>query len=331
MRPILHGPNRWFGKAAPRRRSVGLALTLALSFGSLAQPAPAQTQPADFAYQVDVVNPTYTMCLDDTRDMLVRILVSGNIDPNGSMDKATLTLSGGTTLTGLVADSSVGDFTTAHTQLINSPSPSLIRPALVAFTFKAKKAGETTVTFDADILEFGRHFQAQPAAVVVTVENCPYDIKTTSHFKIKGEDYTAEMDWTELKAKANGDYVGQGEVTWFAHWQVVPPGLGAGITCVTTLTAPPSLANLTGKVNDKGQLVVNIAFDPVKNPSWHVVCSGSGGAAPPIDRREFMLAPAPLTIVVPASTGGSATQPHALIDTINGKALTFDVVPVKIH
>ena len=316
----------WAGKPAPRWRSILLALTLALTLGSVAQTAPAQTQAQDFHYLVDVINPTYTLCLDESQDILVRILVSGSIGTKESIEKASITLGEGTTVTAVVSDASIGDITSARTMVINSPIPSLIRPGVVAFTFKAKKAGETTITFYGDIGEFGYTFRAQPAIALVTVENCPYNIKTTSHFKVQGEDYTGQMDWTELTADQNGKYTGKGTVTWFAHWQVVPPGTGANVTCVSTLTAPPSRADITGQVNDKGRLVLDVTYQPPKAPFWHVVC----GPIPPID-RPIKLAPAPLKISVPASTGGSTKKPQDLIDEISGNAISFEVVPVKSH
>jgi hypothetical protein len=138
------------------------------------------------------------------------------------------------------------------------------------------------------------------------------------------------MDWTQLDADQNGKYTGKGTVTWFAHWKVVPSGFLKGLTCTSTLTAPPSGVDLSGQVNAKGQLVLDVTYQPVKGSFWHVVCSGSGGSTPPID-RTIKLAPAPLIISVPASTGGSTKKPQVLIDAISGNALSFEVVPVKSH
>ncbi|MEP7358530.1 MAG: hypothetical protein ABI847_14880 [Anaerolineales bacterium] len=71
--------------------------------------------------------------------------------------------------------------------------------------------------------------------------------------------------------------------------------------------------------------MLKIAYKPVIDPYWHAVCGG----IPPVDRREFKLAPAPLTITVPAATGGSDQQPQELLDTLNGHAISFEVVPER--
>ncbi|MEP7358529.1 MAG: hypothetical protein ABI847_14875, partial [Anaerolineales bacterium] len=106
-----------------------------------------------------------------------------------------------------------------------------------------------TVTFNATIVENGYTFEAQPAELIVTVRDCPYEVKTTSHFRVQGEDYTARMDWVELNSDQEGHYSGLGAVDWFAHWQVIPAGTDAGVTCDTTLITAASKADITGTLD----------------------------------------------------------------------------------
>jgi len=301
-----------------------LALAVALTLGSLSPAAPAHSQVA-FLYLVDVINPPLTFCVGGARDISVRILVNGPIGPGGAADDATLTLGGGTTISAVVADANIGDITSARAQLLNSPDARQARPGSVAFTFTGKKAGQTKIAFFGDVGGIGQTIKARPSTLSVTVVECPYQIKTTSTFKMPGESYTASMDWTDLTVDPNGQFNATGNVTWEGQWQVIPPGVDAGgVTCSTTLTAPSSAAYITGKVDAKRLLALDIIFNPVKAPSWHVVCGG----VPPIDRNEFKLALERLKFTVPLPAGGTVTKRQMLTDTAGG-SVTVQVIPLE--
>jgi hypothetical protein len=317
-------PRQFDRPLTPRWRLASLALAVMLALGGVPPIPLAQAQTDDYQYLVDVLRAEYTVCLDATKDVQVRILLVGSIGPKESIDHATLAVSGKTTITGKAVDPSVGDFTAARAQAIGSPDPRLIRPGMVAFTFKPKKIGETEVIFTADVDEHGQIVEAKSGSAVVVVKNCPYNVKITSQFRVMGEDYKADMDWLELSALPNGQYAGKSYVAWYAHWQVIPAGAGAGVDCSSQLYSPTSQVSITGHV-EHSFLVLNVVYDTVKDPYWHVVCGG----VPPVDRREFTLSPAPLSIIVPATTGGSSEeQPQDLIDTMHGNAVTYEVVPL---
>jgi hypothetical protein len=300
------------------------ALALALTLGSLPPAAPAHSQVA-FRYLVDLVNPPATFCVDGSRDIRARLLASGSLRPGDALDKAAIMLPANTTLSAVVADASIGDITSIRPQSLNDPEPYMLRPSVVAFTFTGKKAGKTTLTFLAVVGAIGETSQAQPFTLPVTVTDCPYQIKSTSNFKMPGESFTASMDWTDLTVDRNGQFNAIGNVTWAGQWQVVPAGVDAGgVTCDTTLTAPSSPAYITGQVSAGRILTLDIIFTPVKGPFWHVECGG----VPPVDRNEFKLALERLKVSVPLPAGGTVTKKQMLIDTAPG-SVTVQVEPLK--
>jgi hypothetical protein len=262
----------------PRWRMVVIALILALNLGSL--PA-VKAQETVYSSFVDVIDPSpLTMCIGETTEFLVQILWTNtpvsdiNDVPNDANNKGAITLGQGASITGEVSNSNVGDFTTAHTMLINSPSPSLVRPAMVSFTFKAKKTGETSITFTGDVVENGQTFRAKPSQPVrVKIIPCKYMVIAISRWsasypggsiKISGDVYNAY-----IKADPEGSFRGTGDVVYIASESV--PGCGAANSFAL------GTVSIGGFILDD-QLNVQLDYKPAK---WNDVVScprGSGSS-----------------------------------------------------
>ena len=305
--------------AAGRRRAVfvtALVLTLVAQSAGLAVPARAQD---DWQYLVDIVNfPPETLCMRQSTDYQVHIAPKGSIGLGDQHGIVSMELFAGTTVKGQVADPSIIDFTTARSMSANNPDPSSIRPRIVDFTLKAKRVGRTTITFSADVVEFGNMFKAHPYTVDVNVQKCAFKVSIKSHWQVPGLGYVAIIDEADLIPDADGNYTGTANVTWSGWWDVIPPGINAGLTCTTKLTALPSQAFLTGKMSESGFLEVNVTYR--SNPSsWSAVCRDSTGSTPP-SVTPGMLTADSLKISIPVATGGVSTQPQALIDQIDASA-----------
>jgi hypothetical protein len=328
LSPLNDYREAWFAKAGRRLRAasaVGLrraifmtALVLALVAQSAGVTVPARAQD-DWQYLVDILNfPPETLCIRQSTDYQVHIVPKGSIGLGDQHGIVSMELFAGTTVTGQVADPSIVDFTTARSKSTNNPDPSSIRPGAVAFTLKAKRVGRTTITFSADVVEFGNTFKAHPYVVDVNVQKCAFKVSIKSHWQVPGLGYVAVIDEADLIPDADGNYTDIANVTWSGWWDVLPPGISAGLTCTTKLTALPSQAYLTGKMNESGFLEVNVTYR--SNPaSWRATCKDSSGSTPPIITPVSLTADS-LKIGVPVAAGGVSTQPQALIDQIDASA-----------
>jgi hypothetical protein len=304
--------------AGCRRAILMTTLVLALVVQSTSVIVPARAQ-NDWQYLVDILNfPPETLCVRQSTDYLVHIVPKGSIGLGDQHGNVSMELFAGTTVAGVVADSSIADLTPIHGMSTNNPDPSLRRPGIITFALKAKKAGRTTITFSADVVEFGSTFKAHPYTVDVNVQECAFKVTIKSHWQVPGLGYAAIIDEADLKPDAAGNYTGTAKVTWSGWWDVIPAGINTGITCTTKLTAPPSQAYLTGKMSESGFLEVNVTYR--SNPSsWSAVCRDTSGATPP-SITPGMLTPDSLKISIPVAIGGVSTQPQALIDQIDASA-----------
>jgi hypothetical protein len=323
---------QWAVKQAVSTRSVFMALALALIMGSAIQPSPAlaTSAGANYAYYVFASNQgkdDASVCVGDNVLITVnvaRVHIENNVQSNRQNET-------GIWVQGSLQGPSIGKFIIARKQT----GFDYEKPGMATFVFHADKAGKTALTFNAEIYYwkytvtkwiFGPVETAVSNLVNLTVADCKYKATINSRWQVPGLEYAAVIDEVELTLDGNGNYTGTATVTWVGSWQVIPQGMGAGMTCTTKLTAPPSQADLKGTMNDSGYLVVNITYQPVTAPSWNAVCKDSTGATPPVD-NPVQLASGPLKISVPASTGGVSTQTTDLGDQISGGTAVIDIFP----
>ena len=295
------------GYQHPRWRIVFIALVLALAIGSAGQTQLAQAQDDDAEYYYHLwANPViYRVCKDETKEISIRILVTGSVGPNQRFEDAAITLGRGTTITGDVQDASIADFTAARTQLINSPSPSLIRPALVVFTVKGKEKGETTINFTGSVVEFGRTIRAKPVEVIVEVEICTEVVTTIGEWQIPGPaniSIVAISDDAEVKADEQGTYTGSTVVNWVLT-------SGQVLDCIPQSVTTSSQLDWTGQKDDNGQLTLDGIYKSAAM-SLPVYCVGSeGGVASGSTPIQLTADPVQVSTL---SEGGVFKQPQVL-------------------
>jgi hypothetical protein len=308
-----------------RWRSVFIALMLVLAIASTSETAPAQAQDGaeEYYYQVDVINPLdKTMCIDQTRDYHIRILVSGTIGPNDSIKDASLTLGAGTTITGEVSGSDVAEFTTARTVQVNSPDPGRIGPATAGFTLKAKREGRATITFSAKVVEFGHTFTARPfPPITVKVIPCNYKVSTSSLWLFRGKGGTAFASAFITGAKLPADQKDIADVTVNVVWVITEfiPGFGASVSITK------GEAILAGNVIAGNQFALEMALLPVSGPEEICGPPGCGGG-------KVTLIPSYIEVTLPAD--GGTRQVHQQLEhpagVLTGTAtITLTLEPQK--
>jgi len=291
-------------------------LVLVLVAQSASYTFPAQAQ-GDWQYLVDILNfPPETLCIGQSTHYRVHIVPKGSIGVRNQTGPVSMELLEGTTIKGQAADPSIADFTGASSISTNTPDAGAIGPRIVDFTVKAKRMGRTTITFRADVIEFGSKFAAHPYTVDVNVQKCSFKVSIMSHWEIPDLAYMASIDEADLIPDATGNnYTGIATVTWSGWWDVIPPGFSAGVTCTTTLTSLPSQAYLTGKMDDNGFLEVNVTYR--SNPAaWRAVCRSGSGSTPPSITPETLTADS-LQINFHANSVAQTTQHQALLDQID--------------
>lgn len=130
------------------------------------------------------------------------------------------------------------------------------------FIFSAEKPGTITVVFQGKVntrvllgLEFGGN--TVTAAVSLTVEDCKYKVTTFSRWRVPGPanlSILASIQNAGMTEVGGGLYKGTASVKWvFTNDRVGD--------CISTVTAPPSQAELTGQVYGPEKFVVTVLYD----------------------------------------------------------------------
>lgn len=219
----------------------------------------------------------------------------------------------------VVIEAAIGDpqiiTTESTTGLVGTDSS---EPPSALFLFHAKKPGTTTVTFTARL-----HAAAETdgwrdvpddatKGVQVTVVDCKYLVSVTSGWTVDGDAnirIAGFIDSSELTADANGDYRQLATVSWYA-------ASGSVGDCSSTITAPDTDAGIFIKMDQDGNLTVDIIYDPVTF-SVVVDCGGAGGTTPQVMQAS------PLHLQLP-NRGGHDTIEQALSDTPGGATYAVD-------
>ena len=323
----------------PRWRSAIAALAAVLIFGGISQIPPAQaaqfrtdTTKVGFELKPYPEGPI-TLCIKGFTEIEVIVSKQEQVVLFGN-ERPVYSIISGVHVSGSVENPTIGTLrpATSSTSFEDGDYDA------AGFTFVAKKAGKTAITFKATVGSYwvgdgAPEKNTKQIAVpdkkvqVIVVQNCQYAVTISSHFKVPGLEYVGTILNAELTPDENGNYTGTAPLTWRGWWQVVPPGVGAGLTCNTTLTAPPQHAELTGKINDQGILTVEVTYTPATG-SWRAVCTDGKQSTPPID-SPVNLSMTPLKISVPASTGGASVKTQDLVDQISAGSATYNIRPKK--
>src|SRR5688572_27442004 len=113
-----------FARAAPHAHAQGALLDI-----KLLRPAPR------------------IVCIGHSVEYTVEFRRTDPLEPGDSPEHTLRPIFAGDSIEAESSDAGVGAFTNSRIHMTNSPSPELIRPGMVVFTFKGKKIGRTTLTF----------------------------------------------------------------------------------------------------------------------------------------------------------------------------------------
>jgi hypothetical protein len=130
--------------------------------------------------------------------------------------------------------------------------------------------------------------------------------KVSGVYVWSGESYAVvgTLNDTEILADEEGSLTGTGTVNWLA--QAYAEG------CTSTDTMAPSQVDMRAHMDESGELVVQLDFEPVEDAvtlyceQFGIVTADSNWTAEPL--------PEPLSLSVPAE-GGVVTQAHGLVNT----------------
>ncbi len=129
-------------------------------------------------------------------------------------------------------------------------------------------------------------------------KHCKFKVSTKSQWFIpNGPPFTASMAGAEIVVDAEGHFGGSSAVNWVGT-------LIGSTSCGSTMNFAPTRADLTGDMDDDGQLAVTVTYTTA-TASVHSYCAT-------VSRNsENMVTPSPLKFTVPSS-GGASTQQHEL-------------------
>jgi hypothetical protein len=269
---------------AARRRQAFAALVLACLLAALGNAGGVNAQEETYGFFVDVLDPSAVkLCIGETTEYAVQVLYSNQPltdkflqDPPATITEHPVArLAPGTIISADVTNLPNGSITGARTLLVNSPSPTLVRPGIVVFTFKAERIGSGTVVFNAEVVESGTRFNAKPSEPLrVEVIPCKYWVFAHSRWFAQYAYGAVKADAFiyngEMTIDPGGSYRGEAAVQLLARAAV--PGCGAAV----------SLANGTaslGAVPLEETLSVRITY---QLSAWQdaVNCPmGSGGSS----------------------------------------------------
>lgn len=326
------GSSTHAGYQTPRWRNVFIALLIALAISSVGQTPSAQAAPArtNVRLYMEVVNPKTTLCVGESVRYIVKVNSQFTSAPRGWTDKnlpAPFALPR-INVDAFSVDKTVGDFigtrngsvtrstgsTDEIVDLVNPNAEPL--PHSATFTFKAKKAGRTTLYFEG--LADGQYVDFP---VPVKVINCKYKVTVISNWFITqgtggSISLVSFVRWATLMAVSENNFMGESTARWIPN--IVLPS-----QCTHSDTVPPSKVTLTGGINTSDELVVKVVFGTA-------ALTEVGACGPqPIDTTNAML---PDTLEVKVPGAGGTWQGTQLLDTPSGLIpgpVTVIVIPVE--
>ena len=238
---------------APRWCTVLIALMLAI--GSTGQTPPAQAAPVGeiVNFSMKVQNPKTTLRCGETVTYVVKVeLAQSEFAPTpvpGSMGLPKGMSVIGINVDASSKDSSVGDFVGARTAKTAVVLDDDLATLGAKFKFKANKPGKTTLYFEGLV---GKEYVS--FNLDVKVLPCKFKTKTNSKFSAQGITIMSTMDG-EMQADDQGNFTGTATVNWVG----APTASG---DCSGTIDIASSQADLTGNLDENGQLAATVTYLP---------------------------------------------------------------------
>jgi len=309
----------------PHWRRIFIALALALVIGNAGQIAPAQAAPANVPVKLymEIVSPKKRVCVGETVHYEARVYIPPFTSPKGT--KVGAVPLPGIKVEAFSQNKSVGDFTNTKKGFSVSttsgigldPSNYELAPLTGLFPFKAKKAGNTTLYFEG--IAFG-DYVSDKVEVQVKVINCKFKVIATSQMSWSGEGGSIEYRGVILDGLITADetgyiFTGTAPVVWLAT-AAVP-------NCSAVYSLGIGKVAMRGDLNDSGQLVLNLTYDPVE---FHGQVTCPWGSGP---KENLTLFPSTLKVTV-SSSGGVVNPNQQIADPVPalGSALV-SVIPVE--
>jgi hypothetical protein len=253
---------------------AGLLLALALSLAGAGKIPSAQAARAgDFSKKIYLSvtkagSAERTICVGDKVEVQARVLQVVEVVGEGLQFGRLI----GVPLQASVADPGIGAISPAAnvTSLDTDPL------GVAQFTFAAKKTGTTTVKVDGKLIQkelLGLVLSSDTVTgqLPITVEKCEYRVIVTAVWKMEGPiSLFAEITDAALAPNGDGKYAGNADVKWTSAWTYPPP-------CHVVPHPKPSRAYITGEIDAKGDLEVNIIFEDTLGLAATLVCPTGAG------------------------------------------------------
>lgn len=302
-----------FVNSPPPGRIVLIALVLALTIGSAGQTPLAQAAPASELanFSMTVQNPRTKLRCGETVTYLVMVEVAPS---NGAPTPApaAVGLAKGLSVVNVTVEAesvnkSVGDFVGAVKGTATTKTSVVFDDDLATlgakFKFKANTPGKTTLYFQGLV---GQEYVSDK--VEVKVLPCKFKVNTVSKFSV-GMTSVGMID-AEIESDESGSFTGTATVNWVTS-----------IICGIVSPIDPGKADLTGTINESGQLVGQITFEPMTSVGGGPCGIGS------VDTSNFGTL-APLTLK--ASSAGVSVYTQAQVVTATNGSFTGTATLVVI-
>ncbi len=314
------------GNQNSRWRTVLLALVFALASSGAAQPPPPSSL---IKVYMDVVNPKTTVCVGETVQYSVKVLMAAEALVGGDWALPEVEI------TGRSSNEIIGHFTrdTART----GPDDGDVAKA-ASFSFMGGKPGKIILTFTASVLA---GFEGERSSerdvsfpVPVKVIYCKYKITTITKFPATPFDdsvphpaIVVRMKETLVTADADGGFNGSGAsaMLWVGSSMT---GKVEGASCtITDKFAAASQVNLSGNLSESGnELRLTLTFGP-QTGSQTIKCTiPYAGTHSYTGKTVYALDP--LKVGVPAG-GGMLVKSHGYNSFQVTGVVIIIVTPVK--
>lgn len=246
---------------------IALSLTLVLVGANqlpTIQSAPDDAARVEFELKIYPEAPL-PICIKETVRFYIGLSKSTRKTINGKEWNIPGGLISGVVIRGSVKNPSIGTLIPPD----SSGSYDLSDLMLADFIFTGKKAGKTTLKFVGEVDSYwdgsGRTqtlSRPYPVRVEVPVKviPCKFKVNTTGQWirvlDGAGASAMAVIEGAEIKADEQGHFAVSARVDWGSTYYVDE--------CATTTSIPTSQANLTGDIDEDGQLTMNLTFEPTE-------------------------------------------------------------------
>jgi hypothetical protein len=278
---------------------LGAALMSALAIGSTGQTPLAQAaQPAEpVVFSMNIKNPKTTLrCRESVLYFVSVELAPSNGAPTPAPGSRGVPRGVSMIVTNVEAtskDPSVGDFVGARTEKTTVVFDDDLVTLGSKFRFKANKPGTTTLYFEGLV---GKEYVS--LNLDVEVLPCNFKARTSSTFSAQGITILSAMDG-EMQMDEEGSFTGTATVNWVG----APTAAG---NCSGTIDIASSQADLTGSLDENGQLRAEVTYLPAAL-THNFCCQGICAT------DTALVTPAAVAMSVPPS-GGVSRQSQDLYE-----------------